>query len=112
MSKAAERRAARLARKQARQDARSERQGERQKSRAHRVSARQKAKEAAYAAGIDPAAKWTNLAGKAIDVGAKFAGGGKGLFNRPDANQNPEPGSSQNLVLIAAALGAFMLLKK
>lgn len=97
-----QRRANRLARQKARQSARTD-----------RVESRQGAKATAYAAGIDPGAKWANLGGQVVDGVGKFAsakifaGKGKG----GPKGQTP-PAQDNTMMLAAAAIGAYFLLKK
>lgn len=122
MSRAAERRAARLARKEAKAAARNERVANRQKGRSSRAAGRQDVRATAYEMGINPNAFISDIVGTVGDtvkgvVSAKnpLAGGGAGekrLFGGDDEQTLVDKVKENPAVAAGAGLGLFMLAKK
>lgn len=124
MSRAAERRAARLARKEARAAARNERVANRQKNRTSRASGRQGVRATAYEQGFNPNSFISDIVGSVGDtvkgvVSAKNPLGGAGadpgakrLFGGDDEQTLVDKVKENPAVAAGAGLGLFMLAKK
>ena len=122
MSRAADRRAARLARKEAKAAARAERIALRQKGRSGRASGRQDVRSTAYEQGFNPNSFISDIVGSVGETvvgvagaksGAAGAGsaGSKKLFGGDDVQSLTDKIKENPAIAVGAGVGLFALAK-